>query len=92
LHIKITTFRFFMASITLSKHFFFLTGLSLIFVAYIFQQTNWMKIKGFLYNFINMLGAGLVVYVTFQPMQLDLFVFTTLWTLISLIRMYKNFR
>lgn len=81
-----------MAYITLSKHFFFLSGLSLIFVAYIFQQTNWMKIKGFLYNFINLLGAGLLVYVTFQPMQLDFFIFTALWALISLIRLYKSFR
>lgn len=80
-----------MASITLSKHFFFLTGLSLIFLAYIFQQTNWMKIKCFLYNFINILGAGLLAYITFQPMQLDLFVFTTLWALVSLIRLYKSF-
>lgn len=81
-----------MASFTLSKHFFFLAGLSLIFFAYIFQQTNWMKIKGFLYNIINILGAGLLAYVTFQPMQLDLFIFTILWALVSLIRLYKNFR
>ncbi|MEN9916979.1 MAG: hypothetical protein RLY40_911 [Pseudomonadota bacterium] len=81
-----------MASITLSKHFFFISGLSLIFVAYIFQSANWMKLKGFLYNFINLLGAGLLVYVTFQPMQLDLFIFTALWSFISLIRLYKSFK
>lgn len=81
-----------MASITLSKHFFFLTGLALIFLAYIFQQTNWMKIKGFLYNFTNLLGAGLLAYITFQPMQLDLFIFTIVWALVSLIRLYKSFK
>lgn len=81
-----------MTSITLSKHFFFISGLSLIFVAYIFQSANWMKLKGFLYNFINLLGAGLLVYVTFQPMQLDLFIFTALWSCISLIRLYKSFK
>ncbi|WP_425288738.1 CBU_0592 family membrane protein [Rickettsiella endosymbiont of Rhagonycha lignosa] len=51
-----------------------------------------MKIKGFLYNFINLLGAGLLVYVTFQPMQIDFFIFTTLWTFISIIRLYKSFK
>jgi hypothetical protein len=81
-----------MTSIVLSKHFFFITGLSFILTAYIFQQANWMKIKGFLYNFMNMLGAGLLVYVTFQPMQLDFFIFTVLWTFISIIRLYKIFK
>lgn len=81
-----------MTSIVLSKHFFFITGLSFILVAYIFQQTNWMKIKGFLYNFMNMLGAGLLVYVSFQPLQIDLFIFAALWTFISIIRLYKSFK
>lgn len=36
-----------MTSIVLSKHFFLIAGLSLILVTYLFQQTNWMKIKGF---------------------------------------------
>ena len=81
-----------MTSIVLSKNFFFITGLSLILAAYIFQQANWMKINGFLYNFINLIGAGLLVYVTFQPMQIDFFIFTTLWAFISLIRLYKSFR
>lgn len=81
-----------MTSIVLSKHFYFITGLSLILATYIFQQANWMKIKGFLYNFINLLGAGLLVYVTFQPMQIDFFIFTALWTFISLIRLYKSLR
>ncbi len=81
-----------MTSIVLSKHLFFITGLSLILVAFLFQQTNWMKIKGFLYNFSNMLGAGLLVYISFQPMQIDLFIFATLWTFISIIRLYKSFK
>lgn len=81
-----------MTSIVLSKHFFFITGLSFILVAYLFQSANWMKIKGFLYNFINMLGAGLLAYVSFQPMQIDLFIFTALWTFISIIRFYKSFK
>ncbi|WP_425287983.1 hypothetical protein [Rickettsiella endosymbiont of Miltochrista miniata] len=51
-----------------------------------------MKIKGFLYNFSNMLGAGLLVYISFQPMQIDLFIFATLWTFISIIRLYKSFK
>lgn len=81
-----------MTSIVLSKHFFFVSGFFLVLVAYLFQQTNWMKIKGFLYNFINMLGAGLLVYVSFQPMIIDLFVFSALWTFISIIRFYKSFK
>ncbi|WP_425287999.1 CBU_0592 family membrane protein [Rickettsiella endosymbiont of Aleochara curtula] len=81
-----------MTSIVLSKHFFFITGLSFVLVAYIFQQTNSMKIKGFLYNFINMLGAGLLVYVSFQPLQIDFFIFAALWTFISIIRVYKSFK
>ena len=81
-----------MTSIVLSKHFFFITSLSFILVAYLFQQANWMKIKGFLYNFINMLGAGLLAYVSFQPMQIELFIFAALWTFISIIRFYKSFK
>lgn len=81
-----------MTSIVLSKHFFLISGFSLILVAYIFQQTNWMRIKGFFYNLVNMLGAGLLIYVTFQPLQMDLFIFSAVWTFISIIRIYKSFK
>lgn len=80
-----------MIAIVLSKHFFFIFSLALILVAYIFQQTNWMRIKGFLYNFINMLGAGLLAYVVFQPLQIEYFIFATLWVFISTIRLFKSF-
>lgn len=81
-----------MVSIVLSKHFFFIVSIILILIAYIFQQTNWMKIKGFLYNFTNTLGAGLLVYATFQPLQIEYFIFATVWAFISVIRLYKSFK
>lgn len=81
-----------MTSIVLSKHFFFLTGIVLILIAYTFQQTNWMKIKGFLYNFINMLGGGFFVYAVFQPLQLEFFIFSAVWTFISIVRLFKSFK
>lgn len=81
-----------MTSIVLSKHFFFITGIVFILIAYIFQQTSWMKIKGFLYNFVNMLGAGLLTYVAFQPLQIEFFIFSALWTFVSIIRLYKSFK
>lgn len=81
-----------MTTIVLSKHFFLILSLTLLLIAHIFQQTNWMKIKGFLYNFVNMLGAGLLVYATFKPLQIEYFTFATLWTFISVIRVFKSFK
>ena len=81
-----------MTSIALSKHFLFITGIAFILIAFIFQPTNWMKIKGFLYNFTNVLGAGLLAYVAFQPLQIEYFIFAAVWTFISIIRLYKSFK
>jgi zinc transporter ZupT len=81
-----------MLPIVLSKHFLLMTGMILILIAYFFQRSNWMNIKGFLYNFVNTFAAGLLTYVAFQPFQLEFFSIAALWTLISLIRLYKSFK
>lgn len=81
-----------MLSIVLSKHFLFLTGITLILIAYFFQQSKWMGTKSFLYNFVNTLAAGLLTYVAFQPFQLKFFIIAVLWTLISIIRLFKSFK
>lgn len=81
-----------MLPIVLSKHFLFLTGIALILIAYFFQQSTWMGIKGFLYNFVNTLAAGLLTYVAFRPFQLEFFTIAVLWTLISIVRLFKSFK
>ena len=81
-----------MLPIVLSKHFLFLTGMALILIAYFFQQSKWMGINGFLYNFINTLAAGLLTYIALQPFQLEFFTIAALWTLISIIRLFKSFK
>lgn len=81
-----------MLSIVLSKHFLFLTGITLILIAYFFQHNKWMGTKSFLYNFVNTLAAGLLTYVSFQPFQLEFFIIAVLWTLISIIRLFKSFK
>jgi len=64
----------------------------LILGAYFFQESDWMEIKGFLYNFINTLAAGLLTYIAFHPFQLEFFTIAVLWALISLVRLYKRFK
>ncbi|MES2142098.1 MAG: hypothetical protein V4471_04335 [Pseudomonadota bacterium] len=81
-----------MLPIVLSKHFLFLTGTTLILIAYFFQESSWMKVKGFFYNFINLLGAGLLTYIALQPFQLEYFTISILWMLISAARLFKSFK
>jgi uncharacterized membrane protein SirB2 len=81
-----------MLPIILSKHFLFLTGITLILIAYFFQQSKWMGTKSFLYNFVNTLAAGLLIYVAFQPFQLEFFTAAVLWALISIVRLFKSFK
>ncbi|MDQ8039845.1 MAG: hypothetical protein REH83_05495 [Rickettsiella sp.] len=81
-----------MLAIVLSKHLLLLTGVALIVIAYFFQQSKWMGIKGFLYNFVNTFAAGLLAYVAFKPFQLEFFIIPVLWTLISIVRLFKSFK
>lgn len=81
-----------MLSIVMSKHFLFLTGMTLILIAYFFQQRKWMGIKGFLYNFVNTLAAGLLIYIAVQPFQLEFFTIAALWILISIVRLFKSLK
>lgn len=89
---KITYSEPLVLSIVLSKHFLFLIGILLILLAYFFQEKNWMKSKGFLYNFTNILGAGLLTYIAFRPFELEYFTIAIVWTLISIIRLFKSFK
>jgi hypothetical protein len=81
-----------MLPIVLSQHFLFLSGMALILIAYFFQQSKWMKINGFLYNFINSCAAALLVYIAFSPFQLEFFILAVLWCLISIVRLFKSFK
>lgn len=81
-----------MLPIVLSGHVLFLSSITLILIAYFFQQDKWMKTDGFLYNFINTCASGLLVYLAFRPFQLEFFTIAVLWATISVIRLYKSFR
>ena len=81
-----------MLQMVLSEHCLFITGMGLILIAYFFQQSKWMGIKGFLYNFINTLAAALLAYIAMQPFRLEFFIIAVLWTLISIIRLFKSFK
>jgi hypothetical protein len=81
-----------MLPIILSKHFLLLTSLTLLLLAYLFQTSTLMKTKGFLYNFTNSIGAAILAYLTFRPLQLEFFALASFWTLISVVRLFKNFK
>lgn len=68
-----------------------LIGAAFCLTAYIAHQLHWMNARKALYNLLNVLGSGFLVFVAFHPFQAGFVVMETVWGLTSLYGLYKSF-
>ncbi len=68
------------------------TGAMLILIAYIGHQARWMSARSVAYNLLNVLGAAILAWVAFRPLQLVFVILEATWTLVSLWALVKVLR
>jgi hypothetical protein len=68
------------------------TGAMLILVAYIGHQARWMSARSVAYNLLNVLGAAILAWVAFRPLQVGFALMETTWTAVSLWALVKVLR
>jgi hypothetical protein len=59
-------------------------GALLILVAYAGQQMGRIDVRSALYNILNAVGSGILLYIALHPFQIGFIVLEGVWTLISL--------
>jgi hypothetical protein len=64
-------------------------GAMLCLIAYAGHQLQWIDAKSILYNLLNIIGSGILVYVAFRPFQAGFVLMETVWLLVSIIAFYK---
>ena len=68
------------------------TGAMLILIAYIGHQARWMSARSVTYNLLNVLGAAILAWVAFRPLQVGFAIMETTWTAVSLWALIKVLR
>lgn len=69
-----------------------LAGAFCCLIAYGGHQLKRLDTESITYNVLNALGAGMLFYVAFYPLQLGFIVMEGAWTLISLYALFKMLR
>jgi hypothetical protein len=58
-------------------------GALMILVAYAGQQMGWMNSRSSLYNILNAIGSGILLYIALHPFQIGFILMESVWTIIS---------
>jgi len=69
-----------------------IVGVAMVLVTYFLLQSEKIDAKGFLYSFLNFLGALLIVYSLLYNWNLASFIIEIVWVLISLYGLRKWYR
>lgn len=69
-----------------------IVGVAMVLVTYFLLQSEKIDSKGFLYSFLNLLGALLIVYSLLYSWNLASFIIEFFWILISLYGLKKWYR
>ncbi|MDT8339700.1 MAG: hypothetical protein RQ763_10950 [Sulfurimonas sp.] len=69
-----------------------IVGVAMVLATYFLLQSEKIDSKGFLYSFLNLLGALLIVYSLLYNWNLASFVIEFFWVLISLYGLKKWYR
>ncbi|MBW6488750.1 hypothetical protein [Sulfurimonas sp.] len=69
-----------------------IVGVAMVLVTYFLLQSEKIDSKGFLYSFLNFLGALLIVYSLLYNWNLASFIIEFFWILISLYGLKKWYR
>ncbi|MBE0513335.1 hypothetical protein [Sulfurimonas sp.] len=69
-----------------------IVGVAMVLATYFLLQSEKIDAKGFLYSFLNFLGALLIVYSLLYNWNLASFIIEIVWVLISLYGLKKWYR
>ncbi|MFA5233298.1 MAG: hypothetical protein WC390_02780 [Sulfurimonas sp.] len=69
-----------------------IVGVAMVLATYFLLQSEKIDSKGFLYSFLNFLGALLIVYSLLYSWNLASFIIEFFWILISLYGLKKWYR
>ncbi len=69
-----------------------IVGVAMVLATYFLLQSEKIDSKGFLYSFLNLLGALLIVYSLLYSWNLASFIIEFFWILISLYGLKKWYR
>lgn len=69
-----------------------IVGVAMVLVTYFLLQSEKIDSKGFLYSFLNLFGALLIVYSLLYNWNLASFIIEIFWVLISLYGLKKWYR
>lgn len=69
-----------------------IVGVAMVLATYFLLQSEKIDSKGFLYSFLNFLGALLIVYSLLYSWNLASFIIEFVWILISLYGLRKWYR
>jgi hypothetical protein len=61
-------------------------------LGFVGHQLKWMDANKALYMLLNMVGAGVLAYIAFRPLQVGFFVMESVWALVSLYSLIKVIR
>lgn len=64
-------------------------GALCILLAYVGHQLKWMDAKKVFYNGLNVIGAGILGYVAFNPFQAGFFLMEIVWIGVSIYALIK---
>ena len=59
-------------------------GALFILVAYAGSQMGWINARSALYNILNAIGSGILLYIALQPFQIGFVMLEGVWTVISI--------
>lgn len=68
-----------------------IVGAFFCLIAYVSLQFHYMDSKKMIYNFLNVLGSGILMYIAIQPFQAGFFIMESVWFLASLAGCVKAF-
>jgi hypothetical protein len=69
-----------------------MAGAACILVAYVGHQLRYVASQTVIYNLLNAIGSGILLYVALRPFQVGFVALELVWALISLVALVRVLR
>ncbi len=78
--------------VSLQSQLLSLAGAVLILVGYLGHQMKWLDARRPFYNVVNTLGAAILAYIAFRPLQVGFAIMEVTWTVTSVAALVAAIR